>query len=259
MESDAARTVVQPHLTLLDARPESEPGPRSWPEDLRPRRRLAEAGPIALSDAELLAVVLGLGRTVGRTGSPHAEANGGRELQVATDLICEAGGLRALRLSAVQDLLALPGVGEARASAIVAAIELGSRVVGAPRPEQPVISSPADVYDLMRGRLAHLDREHFVVLLLDTKNHLIASPAVSVGTLSSSIVHPREVFKPAVKAGAANIILTHNHPSGSVRSSTEDRTVTNRLVEAGEIFGITVLDHVIIGDGYLSMKESGDI
>lgn len=111
----------------------------------------------------------------------------------------------------------------------------------------------------MRGRLAHLDREHFVVLLLDTKNHLIASPGVSVGILSSSIVHPREVFKPAVKAGAANIILTHNHPSGSVRPSTEDRTVTNRLVEAGEIFGITVLDHVIIGDGYLSMKESGDI
>jgi DNA repair protein RadC len=109
----------------------------------------------------------------------------------------------------------------------------------------------------MHPRLAHLDREHFVVLLLDTKNRVIASPTISVGTLSSSLLHPREVFKPAVKASAASVVLVHNHPSGDVRPSAEDRAATRRLLEAGEIFGIEVLDHVIIGERYLSMKESG--
>ena len=120
-----------------------------------------------------------------------------------------------------------------------------------------MVSSPADVDGLLRGRIANLDREHFVVVLLNTKNEVIEAPTVSVGTLSSSLVHPREVFKPAIRASAASVVLAHNHPSGRVEPSREDREVTRRMVEAGGIIGIEVLDHVIVGEGYFSMKEHG--
>ena len=122
-----------------------------------------------------------------------------------------------------------------------------------------MISSPADVDRLLRGRIANLDRENFVVVLLNTKNEVIESPLVSVGTLSSALVHPREVFKPAIRASAASVILAHNHPSGKVEPSREDREVTRRLVGAAEILGIEVLDHVIVGDGFYSMKEHGKL
>jgi len=120
-----------------------------------------------------------------------------------------------------------------------------------------VISSPADVDRLLRGRIANLDRENFVVVLLNTKNEVIETSTVSVGTLSASLVHPREVFKPAVRASAASVILAHNHPSGKVEPSKEDREVTRRLGEAAAILGIEVLDHIIVGDGYFSLKEHG--
>jgi DNA repair protein RadC len=120
-----------------------------------------------------------------------------------------------------------------------------------------VISSPADVDRILRGRIANLDRENFVVVLLNTKNEVIETSTVSVGTLSTSLVHPREVFKPAIRASAASVILAHNHPSGKVEPSKEDREVTRRLGEAAGILGIEVLDHVIVGDGYFSLKEHG--
>ncbi len=118
-----------------------------------------------------------------------------------------------------------------------------------------MISSPADVDGLLRGRIANLDRENFVVVLLNTKNEVLESPTVSVGTLSSTLVHPREVFKPAIRASAASVVLAHNHPSGKMEPSREDREVTSRIGEAAKILGIEVLDHVILGDGYFSMKE----
>ena len=108
---------------------------------------------------------------------------------------------------------------------------------------------------LLRGRIANLDRENFVAVLLNTKNEVLDSPTISVGTLSAALVHPREVFKPAIRASAAGVILAHNHPSGNVEPSREDREVTRRLAEAAEIIGIEVLDHVIIGDGHFSLKE----
>src|SRR3712207_6677631 len=117
-----------------------------------------------------------------------------------------------------------------------------------------MISSPADVDRLLRGRIANLDRENFVAVLLNTKNEVIGTPLISVGTLSSALVHPREVFKPAIRA---SVVLAHNHPSGRAEASREDREVTKRLVEAADILGIEVLDHVIVGDGYYSMKENG--
>ena len=148
-------------------------------------------------------------------------------------------------------------MGQAKACIILAAVEFGKRLGRVRNPGRAVISSPADVESLLRGRIANLDRENFVAVLLNTKNEVLECPTISVGTLSSSLVHPREVFKPAIRASAAGIILAHNHPSGKVEPSREDRDVTRRLVGAAEIIGIEVLDHVILGDGYFSMKEHG--
>ncbi|MGF1470290.1 MAG: DNA repair protein RadC [Rubrobacteraceae bacterium] len=155
----------------------------------------------------------------------------------------------------VHDLVAIRGIGEAKACIILAAVEFGKRLGRVRNPGRPVISSPADVEGLLRGRIANLDRENFVAVLLNTKNEVLEVPTVSVGTLSASLVHPREVFKPAIRASAAGVILAHNHPSGRVEPSREDREVTRRLCDAAEIIGIEVLDHVILGDGHFSMKE----
>src|SRR3712207_1301469 len=149
------------------------------------------------------------------------------------------------------------GVGEAKACIILAAVEFGKRLGRVRNPERPVISSPADVDGLLRGRIANLDRENFVAVLLNTRNEVIEFPLISVGTLSASLVHPREVFKPAIRASAASVVLAHNHPSGRVEASREDREVTERLAGAAKSIGIEVLDHVILGDGYFSMREHG--
>src|SRR5919202_1328837 len=151
----------------------------------------------------------------------------------------------------------LNGIGEAKACIILAAVELARRIGQVRNPGRPMISSPSDVDGLLRGRGANLDRENFVAVLLNTKNEVIEFPTISVGTLSASLVHPREVFKPAIRASAASVVLAHNHPSGKVEPSREDREVTGRLSEAAGIIGIEVLDHVILGDGYFSMKEHG--
>ena len=239
---------TQPRLALVgDERPpEPPPSPAAEPppEDTTPRARLLQAGAQALSDAELVSLLLGSGRTGTRTGLDHAH-----------DILAGIGGLRELGRASVAELLPLAGVTPARGATLVAALELGRRAASAGTSGQPQISSPQNVDDLLRPRMAHLDRETFVVLLLDTKNRVLASPTISVGTLSSSLVHPREVFKPAVRVSAANVILVHNHPSAATNPSREDREITKRLKAAGEIFGIQVLDHVIIGDGHFSMKE----
>lgn len=119
------------------------------------------------------------------------------------------------------------------------------------------ISSPQEVEPVCRAYLGELDREHFCVLLLDTKNQIIGINTVSIGTLDTSLVHPREIFKPAILASAAGIILFHNHPSGDPTPSREDTEVTKRIIEAGKILGITVLDHIIVGDTFSSLKEKG--
>ena len=211
--------------------------------ELHPRERLLDAGPEALSSAELLALLLG--------GEPA------RALKLAADVISGAGGLAGLRAASCDDLREARDLSEARAATVIAATELGKRMMSARGPERPIISSPRDVAALLGVRMRDLDREHFVVLLLDTKNQVLGSPTISVGTLSSSLVHPREVFKPAIKLSAASVILAHNHPSRSLEPSAEDRQVTNRLVQAGKHIGMEVLDHVIFGEGYLSMKERG--
>lgn len=218
---------------------------KQLPPELRPRERLLEAGPSALSDGELLGLLFGI-------GSREKTA-----VELAGEVISEAGGLHGLYDVSVHELMQVNGIGEAKACIILAAVELGRRIGQVRNPGRPVVSSPADVERLLRGRIANLDRENFVVVLLNTKNEVIETSTVSVGTLGASLVHPREVFKPAVRASAASVILAHNHPSGKVEPSREDREVTKRLGEAAGILGIEVLDHVIVGDGYFSMKEHG--
>lgn len=218
---------------------------KQLPPELRPRERLLEAGPSALSDGELLGLLFGI-------GSREKTA-----VELAGQVISEAGGLHGLYDVSVHELMQVNGIGEAKACIILAAVELGRRIGQVRNPGRPVVSSPADVERLLRGRIANLDRENFVVVLLNTKNEVIETSTVSVGTLAASLVHPREVFKPAVRASAASIILAHNHPSGKAEPSREDREVTKRLGEAAGILGIEVLDHVIVGDGYFSMKEHG--
>jgi DNA repair protein RadC len=218
---------------------------KQLPPELRPRERLLEAGPSALSDGELLGLLFGI-------GSREKTA-----VELAGEVLSEAGGLHGLYDVSVHELMQVNGIGEAKACIILAALELGRRIGQVRNPGRPVISSPADVERLLRGRIGNLDRENFVVVLLNTRNEVIETSTVSVGTLGASLVHPREVFKPAIRASAASVILAHNHPSGKVEPSREDHEVTRRLGEAAGILGIEVLDHVIVGDGYYSMKEHG--
>jgi DNA repair protein RadC len=218
---------------------------KELPPELRPRERLLAEGPEALSSAELLGILLG-------NGSKEQTA-----VELAQQVISESGGLFGLHGVGVHDLQEVHGIGEAKACITLAAVEFGKRLGRVRNPGRPVISSPEDVDGLLRGRIANLDRENFVVVLLNTKNEVLAFPTVSVGTLSASLVHPREVFKAAIRASAAGIVLAHNHPSGRVGPSREDREVTRRLKEASKIIGIEVEDHVILGDGYFSMKEHG--
>ncbi|HEX2098893.1 MAG TPA: DNA repair protein RadC [Rubrobacteraceae bacterium] len=218
---------------------------KQLPPELRPRERLLEAGPSALSDGELLGVLVGI-------GSREKTA-----VELAQAVISEAGGLHGLYGVSVHELMQINGIGEVKACIILAAVELGRRIGQVRNPERPVVSSPADVERILRGRIANLDRENFIAMLLNTKNEVIGTPTVSVGTLSDSLVHPREVFKPAIRASAASVILAHNHPSGNVEPSWEDREVTKRLARAAKLLDIALLDHVIIGDGCFSMKEHG--
>ena len=219
---------------------------KELPEGVRPQERLLEEGAEALSDAELLAILLG-------TGSREATA-----LELASRLLTVFQSLRRLVDATVEELSQMKGIGPAKASQVKAALELArrlSRFYGSPR---PVIRSPEDAAGLVMEEMRHLDREHFRAILLNTKNQVIATDNVSVGTLNSSAVHPRELFRNAIKRSAAALILLHNHPSGDPAPSREDIDITGRLVQSGKIIGIEVLDHVIIGDNkFTSLKAEG--
>jgi DNA repair protein RadC len=165
--------------------------------------------------------------------------------------------LSRLATMTVAELQGLPGVGLAKAARLVAGVELGRRVCEG-RNEREAVKSPSDVYRFFGQRLRHLDREHFMAVLLDTKNRILATELISIGSLDSSLVHPRELFKAAVRHSASAVILVHNHPSGDPAPSSADLACTKRLAEAGRLLGIEVLDHVIIGDGqYVSFRERG--
>jgi len=219
---------------------------RELPAEERPRERLISYGADALSTAELLAVLL-------RTGTEQRSAVG-----LAEHLLAEFGNLRGVAHATIEELGKVSGIGPAKAAQIKAAIEFGRRLIAASPEERPKVRSPRDVYNLLGPSLRDEKREHFVALLLDTKNGVLRSRTVSVGDLSSSIVHPREVFAEAIRHGAASLIVSHNHPSGDPTPSPEDIAVTRRLAEAGELLGIELLDHIVLGDNrWVSLKEKG--
>ncbi len=167
---------------------------------------------------------------------------------------------RSLCHASLKDLEDISGIGKKKALQILAVLELSRRIVSSPPNSNPIISAPAEVVDVVKDHMKLLDREHFIVFNLNIKNRIISTDTVAIGSLNSAIVHPREIFKQAIKLGAASIIACHNHPSGFSEPSLEDIEITKRIANAGEIVGIQLLDHLVIGDGsYVSMREKGII
>jgi DNA repair protein RadC len=225
---------------------------REMPEGERPRERLKLRGAAALSDAELIAILL-------RTGM-----KGTSVVQLAQELFVKFRTLPELAGAPVEEIAQVKGIGETKAIQLKAAFELARRLSSNTRDKQTPISSPEDAAVVVREDMRLLDREEFRVLLLNTKNGLIKKCEVSRGSLNASIVEPREVFKDAIAASAASMILVHNHPSGDPTPSSEDIAVTKRLVKAGELLNIAVLDHIILGhrttkrdQDFVSLKELG--
>lgn len=216
------------------------------PSDARPRERLRTAGPAALGTTELLAVLLGTG-TRGRGVVPMAES-----------LLSTFGSLQELSRAPVEEIDQVSGMGPAKAAALLAAFELGRRAHGPAGGDRYVIRSPDDAAALLAPQMANLDREHFRAILLNTKHEVLAVLEVAVGSLDSAPIHPREVFKEAVRRSAAAVIVAHNHPSGNPEPSGDDLAITDRLRAAGQIVGIDVLDHLIIGHGrFVSLRDRG--
>jgi DNA repair protein RadC len=222
-------------------------GIREWPVRERPRERLRAVGAAALSARELLAILVGSGGE-GRTA-----------VDVAGDLLVAAdGSLRRLAALPATRLEGVPGVGAAVSARVSAALELGRRLAREGPTERTRIGGPRDVYERCAPTMRDLAHEEFHVLLLNTQHAVTHEVTVTRGVLDGSVVHPREVFKEAIAESAAAILLVHNHPSGDPTPSAEDRAVTTQLASAGEILGIPVLDHVVIGDGrYVSFVEGG--
>lgn len=221
----------------------------SWPAAERPRERLRALGPRALSARELLAILIGSGHS------------GASAVTVAETLLAGGeGSLRRLGTLSAAALERVPGVGRATAARVVAAIELGRRTASSGSDPRERIRGPSDVYARMGPRLRDLDHEEFHALLLTSQHRVIRDVLVTRGILDASLIHPREVFKPAIAESAAAVILVHNHPSGDPSPSPEDRVVTRQLEAAGRTIGIPVLDHVVLGDGaYTALSETGDV
>jgi len=213
----------------------------------RPRERLQRLGTEALSAQEILALIMGRGIA------------GESVMVTAQRLLSQFGGLKGIAGASLEELSQVRGIGLAKASQIKAAVELSSRVEGYSETKgKTVVKMPEDVFNLVQGRLKGKMKEYFLAVLLDTRNQLIKVAEISIGSLDSSVVHPREVFKEAISASAASVIFVHNHPSEDIEASEDDIALTKRLAGAGEIVGIDVLDHIIIvGKSHASLKRLG--
>ena len=222
---------------------------KDWPEDERPRERLLQVGEGALSDAQLLAILL-------RTGD---HASGATAVDLARRVLgIFADSLEMVSAATVVELCQVPGIGLAKACEIKAAFELGRRLVARQGGRLTQFRTSKDVARYYMPLLADKKREQFQVILLDRKNRVMREVMISQGSLTASVVHPREVFNPAIRDSAAAVIFVHNHPSGDPQPSQEDRTLTARLAEAGQLLGIQVLDHIIVaGQTYMSFADEG--
>lgn len=214
-----------------------------------PKSRMVQSGPEVLTDSELLELVLRRGK---RNCSPK---------KVAESMTAEDGVYSQLaRCHRVEEIMGKYEVTDEQASAVLAAIELGKRIAQAGALDREHVASPGDAARFLMGRMRNETREKFMVMLLNTKNRVIQVLQVAEGSLTSAVVHPREVFAPAIVNHAACILVAHNHPSGDPYPSTEDRNLTTALEEAGNMIGIPLMDHLVIGDGYYySFKEHGDM
>jgi DNA repair protein RadC len=210
----------------------------------RPRERLSKLGSEALSSQEILALILGRG------------TKGESVIITAQKLLTKFGNLKNLASASIEELTQIKGIGPAKAAQIKATFELVKRLEDSPNEASKlIVKSPDDVIKTARALLKGKKKEHFVVICLDTRNHLIKTNLVSIGSLDCSIVHPREVYKEAISSSAASVIFIHNHPSGDPTPSDDDIKITKRLIEAGEIVGIEVLDHIVVCDNeHISMK-----
>ena len=212
----------------------------------KPRERMLNYGASHLSHAELLAILINTGR------------KGYSSLDIENELLKSIVNLKELKHLSINDLNKIKGVGLYKALTLKAAFELGERMHSGSVDDKIQINSPKDVADFMMGKMEHLTQEKFIALFLNSKNIIIKQKTIFMGTLNSAIVHPREIYSEAVKCASNAIIVLHNHPSGDTTPSLEDIKTTDRLRECGDILGIQLLDHVIIGDHtYLSMVEEG--
>ena len=217
---------------------------KELPAEERPREKVLKKGSSYLSNAELLALII-------RTGNRNRTV-----VELSQDLLNYFGGLREILDLSCEELQEVKGIGIAKAAQIVAVIELAKRISSIKNYKKDLVSNPAQAAGLLASEMRFLKQEVLRVILLDVKNKVIAVPEISRGGLSSSIVHPREVFKEAIRRSSAAVILVHNHPSGDPKPSADDLNITKKLQKAGEIIGIKVVDHIIIaGDKFLSFKE----
>lgn len=221
---------------------------KDWPEAERPREKLLSLGPDALSDAELLALIL-------RTGDA---ATGTNALDHARHLLSRFNGLRQLAQASIAELCEIKGIGPAKAAELQAVFQLGRRFRESTLTPGTRFTTAADVFHHYHEELRDHKKERFLAILLDNKNRVIRDVAISEGSLTASIVHPREVFVPVVRESAAAVLFVHNHPSGDPEPSREDLDITTRLRQAGELMGVRVLDHIIIGSNrYVSLADRG--
>lgn len=210
----------------------------------RPRERLNQLGPGALSIQELIAIILRIGTT------------GVSAVELANRLLVRFENLKALAQASIDELSSIDGMGEAKAISLKAAFELGMRLNSSSGSIRRVIKKPVDIYNLLADEMRLLAQEIFKVVILNTKNEVIKIETVTIGTINTNIIHPRELFRPAIRANANTVILIHNHPSGDPEPSREDILITKKLIDASRIIDIEIEDHVIIGDGrFVSMKE----
>lgn len=218
----------------------------SWPESDRPREKLLTQGAATLSVTELLAILL-------RTGE-----RGNSAIDQARSLVDRFGGLRGLSAAGVGDLCAIKGIGRVKAAQILALLELAKRFGESEFKPGDSFRSSGDIYLHFRERLAGEQREQFYAVLLDNKHRKIRDVRVSEGSLTASLVHPRDVFLPVVREAAAAVVFVHNHPSGDPTPSREDLEITRRLREVGQLMGVRVLDHIVVGKGrYVSFVDDG--
>jgi len=222
---------------------------RDWPEDERPRERLLRFGANELSTAQLLAIIL-------RTGGKNKSA-----LELAREVLTRFSNLKEIEDASIAEFSGLKGMGDAKIAQLKAAFELGRRLLMKEKQnvsQKPCFKNSEQVYNYYMPRVYGIKKERFLCTLLDTKNRVFKEMIISEGTLASSLVHPREVFRYAIKEAAASVLFVHNHPSGDPSPSRDDIDITKRLIETGKVIGINVLDHIIIGDGrYFSFMEKG--